>query len=184
MFNHGLTHRLLNLALSGDAELSEQLSDARAEDVFLRRAHLRSLGYLSLAPRPTTRAAVRRRAIEAGSDQRRRQHHSTFAGQRSRSSVNHVAGVGATTWKRLMAVEREADRSPDRARRRREIGRADRLRRERRGEGRVCRECAVFRHQFGSDERHRPMAISSNPLRSPRTALGSRRPQSLDYLVR
>ena len=49
MFNHGLTHRLLNLALSGDAELSEQLSDARAEDVFLRRAHLRSLGYLSLS---------------------------------------------------------------------------------------------------------------------------------------
>ena len=63
----------------------------------------------------------------------RRQHHSTFTGQRSRSSVNRVAGVGATTWKRLMAVEREADRSPDRARRRREIGRADRLRRERRG---------------------------------------------------
>jgi hypothetical protein len=48
MFNHGLTHRLLNLALSGDAELSEQLSDARAADVFLRRADLRSLEYLSL----------------------------------------------------------------------------------------------------------------------------------------
>jgi hypothetical protein len=46
--NHGPTHRLLNLALSGDAELSEQLSDARVEDVFLHRAHLRSLGYLSL----------------------------------------------------------------------------------------------------------------------------------------
>ena len=29
------------------------------------------------------------------------------------------------------------------------------------GEGRVCREGAVFRHRFGSDERHRPMAISS-----------------------
>jgi hypothetical protein len=34
------------------------------------------------------------------------------------------------------------------------------------GEGRVCRDCAVFRHRFGSDERHRAMAISSNPLRS------------------
>ena len=56
------------------------------------------------------------------------------------------------------------------------------------GEGRVCRECAVFRHRFGSDERHRPMAISSNPPRSTRksarAALGSRRPQSLDYLGR
>ena len=50
MFSHGLTHRLLNLALSGDAELFEQLSDARVEDVFLHRAHLRSLGYLSLIP--------------------------------------------------------------------------------------------------------------------------------------
>ena len=40
---------------------------------------------------------------------------------------------GRYKWKRLRAVEREADRSPDRARRRREIGRADRLRRERRG---------------------------------------------------
>ena len=39
------------------------------------------------------------------------------------------------------------------------------------GEGRVCRECAVFRHRFGSDERHRPMAISSNPLRSTSHAL-------------
>ena len=31
MFSHGLTHRPLNLALSGDAELFEQLSDARVE---------------------------------------------------------------------------------------------------------------------------------------------------------
>jgi hypothetical protein len=52
MFSHGLTHRPLNLALSGDAELFEQLSDARVEDVFLHRAPLRSLGYLSLARRP------------------------------------------------------------------------------------------------------------------------------------
>jgi hypothetical protein len=48
--------------LSGDAELFEQLSDARVEDVFLHRAPLRSLGYLSLACRPIKRAAVRRRA--------------------------------------------------------------------------------------------------------------------------
>ena len=51
MFSHGLTHRLLNLALSGDAELFEQLSDARIEDVLLHRAPLRSHGYLSLACR-------------------------------------------------------------------------------------------------------------------------------------
>ena len=50
MFSHGLTHRRLNLALSGDAELFEQLSDARVEDVLFHRAALRSLGYLSLVP--------------------------------------------------------------------------------------------------------------------------------------
>jgi hypothetical protein len=49
MFSHGLTHRLLYLALSGDAELFEQLSDARVEDVLFHRVPLRSLGYLSLA---------------------------------------------------------------------------------------------------------------------------------------
>ena len=41
MFSHGLTHRLLYLALSGDAELFEQLSDARIEDVLLHGAPLR-----------------------------------------------------------------------------------------------------------------------------------------------
>jgi hypothetical protein len=51
MFSHGLAPRPLNLALSGDAELFEQLSDARVEDVFLHRAPLRPLGYLSLARR-------------------------------------------------------------------------------------------------------------------------------------
>jgi hypothetical protein len=38
MFSHGLAHRLLNLALRGDAELFEQLSDARVEDVLFHRA--------------------------------------------------------------------------------------------------------------------------------------------------
>jgi hypothetical protein len=51
MFSHGLTHRLFNLALGGDAELFEQLSDARIEHVLLHRAPLRSHGYLSLTCR-------------------------------------------------------------------------------------------------------------------------------------
>ena len=42
--SHGLMHRPLDLALSGDAELFEQLSDARVEDVFLHRGPLLSLG--------------------------------------------------------------------------------------------------------------------------------------------
>jgi hypothetical protein len=61
MFSHGLTHRPLNLALSCDAELFEQLSDARVEDVLFHHAALRSLGYLSLARKPIKRAAVRQR---------------------------------------------------------------------------------------------------------------------------
>jgi hypothetical protein len=58
MFSRGLTHRPLNLALSGDAELFEQLSDARVEDVLFHHAALRSLGDLSLARKPIKRAAV------------------------------------------------------------------------------------------------------------------------------
>jgi hypothetical protein len=100
-----------------------------------------------------------------------------------------------------MAVEREADRSPDHARRlpqgalgehprpmqateipRRIKSRAFGARLAARigfgvngeGEGGLCRECAVFRHRFGSDERHRPMAISSNPLRSTRKSARAR----------
>src|SRR6516165_9067660 len=51
-FSHGLTHGLLNLALSGDAELFEQLTDARIEDVLFHRVLLRSRERLSLARRP------------------------------------------------------------------------------------------------------------------------------------
>src|SRR6516164_9326413 len=43
MFSHCLAHCLLNLALSGDAKLFEQLSDARVENVLLHRALPRSL---------------------------------------------------------------------------------------------------------------------------------------------
>ena len=107
--------------------------------------------------------------------------------------MNRAAGVAATTWNgswpwsakltdllttladgpKVLSVSiqdkpRMISRRIKSARLRREINRADRLRRERRGEGRICRECAVFRHRFGSDERHRAMAISSNPLRSTR----------------
>jgi hypothetical protein len=83
---------------------------ANAPSPLLRRPddHRRNLGRrapcalaiasLSLARRPIKRAAVRRRATETGSDQRRRQHHPTFAGQRSRLSMNRAAGMGATTW--------------------------------------------------------------------------------------
>jgi hypothetical protein len=108
MFNHGLTHRLLNLALSGDAELSEQLSDARVEDVFLHRAHLRSLGYRRLARRPIKRAPVHR----AGHRNWFRSAASAAPSDVREPTLSIVCEPcsrrGCYNVERLMAVEREA----------------------------------------------------------------------------
>jgi hypothetical protein len=73
MFGHGLTHRLLYLALSGDAELFEQLSNARVEDVLFHRVPLRSVGYLSLAGLKRLENVVHRalrKAHDSGVDDR------------------------------------------------------------------------------------------------------------------